>query len=33
MEGNMIWLVLFLLLMIAGGVGQFIANRRKRREK
>jgi hypothetical protein len=30
MEGNMIWLVLFLLLMIAGGVAQFIANRRKK---
>jgi len=33
MESNLIWLVVFLLLMIVGGVAQFVVNLRKRRAK
>ena len=32
MEGNMVWIGIFTLVMIALGVGQFVANRRKRRK-
>jgi hypothetical protein len=33
MESNMIWLLVFLALMIAGGIAQFVVNLRKRRAK
>lgn len=31
MENNMLWIGIFTLAIIALGIGQFIANRRKRR--
>jgi hypothetical protein len=33
MDSGMIWLVVFMLLMIAAGIGQFVMNLRKRRAK